>query len=315
MSHTTLIFGKTGSGKTTSLGEAAKYLYKKTGGRIGRWICSDKGGWKPAQGIADAGIVEVYNIVDEPNMPVLIHKLARGYWPTALEQGQRPKGVKLAPPTEESMKNVGFYFYEGLTSTAEELMKYLRDRQIPIGGDAVGKFTVKDEDGKDVLFCANNMKHYDWVQGEMMVVLSELTALPVPNVIISANEAAGTDDDSRDTIRGPQVIGKAATARVGKNVGDCIHYETYTKTEGQVNSLAIRAYFKSHPDPKFPTINYDCKARIPLSQIPTLDKKFPGGYFDPKLLGEFLGACDDATKVAAAEAAEWKAAIDKELGR
>jgi hypothetical protein len=308
VANTTLCFGKTGSGKTTSFGEAAKYLYEKTG-KPGRGIYSDGGGWKSIQGVVDSGIVEPYNITDEPNMPVLLHMLARGYWPDKLEDGLRPKGVKLTP--QRGLDKVGFYLYEGLTSSSELLMRYLRDRQIPIGGDAVGKFTVKDEEGKDWLFCANNMKHYDWVQGEMMVILAELTALPVAKVLISAHEAQGTDEDSKDPIRGPALVGKAGTGKIGKNVGDCIHYETYLSTAKDATATtAIRGYYKTHPDPKFPNIMYDCKARVPLAEIGGVEKAFPNGFFDPRDLGKFLEACDQAVNRSTTALKAWRAEVD-----
>jgi hypothetical protein len=315
VAETTLMFGDTGSGKTTALGEAAQYLYKMTGGKTGRAVYTDVGGWKPIQGMVDAGIIEPYNIIGEPNMPKLLHKLAQGYWPTRLEGGLRPPDVKLIRSPAETWNQIGFYLYEGITSSSELLMKFLRDTQQPIGGDAVGKFTIKADPifGEEMLFCSNNMKHYDWVQGEMLVVLAELSSLPVAKVIITAHEATGQDNDTKDPIRGAAFVGKAATAKVGKNVGDYIHVETYSKVAGEVINTTRRAYFMAHPDPKFPNITYGCKPRIPLTEIGPVLKQFPGGYFDPKDLGLYLEACDRAVERSTATVKEWKQAVDREL--
>lgn len=306
------MFGDTGSGKTTALGEAAKYLYETTGGKVGRAIYSDVGGWKPIQGMVDAGIIEPYNITNEPNIPKLLHKLAQGYWPTKLENGLRPPDVKLVKSPPEVWEKVGFYLYEGVTSSSELIMKYLRDTQQPIGGDPVGKFTIKADPivGDEMLFCSNNMKHYDWVQGEMLVVLAELSSLPVAKVIITAHEATGQDNDTKDPIRGAAFVGKAATAKVGKNVGDYIHFETYAKVQGEVINTTRRAYFMAHPDPKFPNITYGCKPRIPLAEIGPVLKQFPGGFFDPKDLGLYLEACDQAVLRSTTAVKEWRAKVD-----
>ena len=316
MAETSLLFGSTGAGKTTALGEASAYLYKSTGGKIGRAIYSDIGGYKPIQGLVDAGVIEVYNIAGEPNIPKLLHHLALGYWPEKLEKGVRPAGSKLKPPTDETWDKVGFYLYEGVTSSAELIMKFLRDKQIPIGGEAVGKFSI--DDGADkMLFCSNNMKHYDFAQSEMLVVIGEFSTLPCSKVIMTAQEAQGQDDDTRDTIRGAAFVGKAATSKVGKNVGDYIHIETYAKADpaqqGQVLVTNRRAYFMAHPDPKFANIMYNCKPRIPLTEVSEVLKQFPGGWFDPARLGEYLEACDRAVARSTDKVRAWKAAADAEL--
>ncbi len=292
MAQTTLIFGDSGAWKTTQIGFASLYLYERTGGKIVRAIYSDKGGWKPIQSYVDAGIIEPYFIDGEPDMPALLHKLARGYWPEVLENGIRPPGTKLLKPIGTTWSKVGGYAWEGLTSTSELLMKYLRDKQIPIAGDPVGKFEVvtQDENGKPerFLFCSNNMKHYDWVQKEVLALIGEFMALPVERVLISAHEAEGTDEsDGRKAIRGPALVGKAGTSAVARNVGDCIHAEIFNTmvpvAKGEMGKIksSVRYYFMSHPDPATPNVTYKCKPRVEAGMIPELMKIYPEGYFEP----------------------------------
>lgn len=307
-------FGESGSRKTTSMGSAAEYLYERTGGKRGRAIYSDGGGWQVIKGAVDAGLVEPYNIQDEPDLPLLLHKLARGWWPTALVDGLRPRDAKLAPPTDATWKEVGWGIFEGLTSTSELLMKYLRDKQISIGGDPIGKFKIDDPyGGAPMLFCANNLKHYDFVQGEMLTVLAEFAGQPVERWLITAHEAEGTDDGDRAPIRGPALVGKAGTTKVAKNVGDCIHYEVVSKAVGALIQNEVRCYYVPHPDQKFANISYKCKSRIPEAQVGALDKAFPGGYFAPNRLGEFLRVTDELVARSGDEFAARKKAIDTKL--
>lgn len=320
MAQLNLIYGASGARKTTAIGTAVPYLYERAGGKPGRAVYSDGGGYQVIKGVVEAGFLEPYNIQDEPNIPLLLHKIARGYWPEKLENGLRVKGTKLAPPNAETWKKVGFYVYEGLTSSAELEMKYLRDTQQAIGGEAVGKFNIvndftTDADSKPALFCANNMKHYDWVQGEMITLLGEFAGLPVERVLISAHETAGTDDDTRDPIRGPALVGKAGTAKIGKNVGDSIHFEIYTKPVGTVLQTDVKCYYVSHPDPKFPNVFYNAKSRVPAEMVPEMLKTFPGGTFTPDKFGEYLKTCDSLIATSGQGMVKLRTEIDTRLGK
>jgi hypothetical protein len=330
MATLTCIYGDTGSRKTTALGKAAVYMYEATGGRPGRAIYADLGNWQAIRGVMDAGICAPFNISGEPDMPLLLHKLAQGWWPIELVDGAVPNTPAARHPVQApwaigfprlkydpaALAQVGFYIFEGLTSASDLMMKYLRDKQVVIAQDVVGKFSIPDQDagpGKQTTFCANNMKHFGWAQDEMLALLSEFAALPVPRVFISAHEATGTDADTMDPIRGPGLPGKAGTGKVGRYLGDLIHFEIFNKTVGAVQTSDVKAYYTSHPDPKFPNISYKCKTRIPEDQVAALEKRFPGGWFAPGQFDEFLRFTDELLASSGSAIAAKKAEIDARL--
>lgn len=318
-----MVYGVSGSRKTSSMGPVSEYLYEKSGGKVTRAIYSDGGGWKPIKDRVEAGFIEPYNIQGEHDMPELLAKLAQGWWPERLENGLRPKGVYLRAPTADTWKRVGAYIWEGATTSAELLMKFLRDNQISIGGDPVGKFSVSGADflqrvvgEKPGLFCSNNMKHYDFAQTSVIERFGDFVSLPVDRILVTAHEASGTDEETRDPIRGPGLVGKAGTPKIGRNVGEMIHFEKYVTPTGKDNVLKteVRCYFESHPDPKFPNVSYDCKSRVPADLIPELVKEFPGGFFEPKDFGRYLKFTDDILAKGTDSAAARKASIDVRLG-
>lgn len=326
MAEVSVFFGETGARKTTAMGHAAEYLYERSGGKIGRAIYADGGGWRVIKGQVEAGLVQVFNVMDEPNFPMIMTKLSQGWWPSNLDPvtGLRPRDAKTGKPIEqwiapspEVWSKVGFYIWEGLTSSAELNMKYLRDTQQSMGGDPVGKFTIADPTSANspMLFCSNNMKHYDWAATNIIERLTNFSGLPVERVLVTAHEASGTDEGTQESIRGPALVGKKATAKVARNLGDCIHFEVYSKKVGEVTDTDVRCYFQNHPDPKFPSIFYHCKTRVPDTQIGELKKAFPGGYFLPDKIGDFLRTSDELILKGAQDAARRKAEIDARLGK
>jgi len=328
MADTCLIYGDSGTWKTTNLGFAAKYLYERTGGKIIRLISADGGKWKPVEPLVALGIIEPFYVAEVPAPLVLIRKLSIGYWPDKLHNGYwDAKTGKLLPPTPEVWKRVGGYLIEGLTSLSDVEMEDLRDKQRKIGEDSVGNFTESGPGGSgDEKFAANCRAHYGFVQREMLARLKSFSALPCDRVLFSAHEAKGTDEDTQAAIRGPALTGQKGTDKVPKEVGDCIHFEQYVKdvteedpiTKGKFTykQTSVRAYFMSHPDPVFKDILYKCKPRVPPETVGQLLAKYRGGFFEPTTehgLDEFLRFEDELLTRATDGQRKWKEAIDLQI--
>ena len=62
--NTMVLYGPTGSRKTSQIGEFAKYIYEKTG-KITRLVSCDGGGWAPIQDLINAGIIEAWRILSK----------------------------------------------------------------------------------------------------------------------------------------------------------------------------------------------------------------------------------------------------------
>jgi hypothetical protein len=321
VTNTIVIFGDSGLGKTTNAAFAAKYEYEATRGKVVRYIASDGGGYLPCLPLVDpAGIVEPFRIVGVKNPLVVFRKLSMGYWPDKLEDG-RWVGERLLPPTPETWQHVGAIVIDTITSACEIFMEDLRDKQRSIGQEPVGKFVEEDE-----RFCASAPASYGFVQREMLARIRSFSSLPVHRVLFVAHESKGEEADRRIPIRGPALVGTAATDKIAKEVGDCLHFEAYaeeaetldrvTNTKVKRTATRIRAFFMSHPDPRIPGVLYKCKPRVPAEMIPELLKRYPGGYFEPTIhsgLDEFLRFEDELLSRSSERERKWKQEIDAKI--
>lgn len=311
---TTVIFGDSGTYKTSNLGHAARYIYRKTKGKRIRLVTAEQ--FRPIEPLVEAGVIDVFSITRSTNPLVSLRKLSYGWWPNA-------EGTKLIETPKDVLESqVGAIFMEGLTSISDLLMEDARDKQRQLGQTPVGKFVEEDEK-----FCNNPLDHYGFVQREMLARIRGFCALPVDYIIFSAHEAKGEEEVSRSPIRGPGLTGTAATDKVAKEVGNLLHFEVYSEPVEQLDSKTkqrttiyrtnVRAFFVPHPDPKVAGVLYKCKTRVPPERINELVKRFPGGYFEPSLsngLDLFLQAEDELTsRDATAAAVEWKATQDAQF--
>jgi hypothetical protein len=317
-----LIYGNSGTYKSTQLGFAAEWIYK-TYGKISRLISAEP--WGTLQPYIDAGYIEAVNLatvgwIGADSKPqgsplALLRKLSRGMWPTVVNG--KPTMVESSP---EIWERVGAYMLEGLTSSSEKLMNELRQRQQKIGQDAVTPFDLEGEK-----FSNNSMGHFGFVQAEMENVVKALGGLPVERVFITAHECQAEDSDTKAPIRGPGLVGKAKTAAVPSWVGECLHAESYpiekkytdkeTKKEIATLETQVRIFFTSHPDPKFSNITYPAKPRVPAIMLGKLREKYPGGYFIPTPdggLDEYLQVDLDLNTRAAEELQKRKDRIDNQ---
>jgi hypothetical protein len=311
MPRTLIGFGESGTYKTHNLGLAYKYLYEKTGKPGIHW-CWDASGWAPIQPLVNVGIVR----------PIMCVGL-RFPW-TAV----RKMGMGLVPGTavweKPTPDEYGWAGVDTISGIGDTLMENLRSEGRQIAQDVVGKWVEGVGDTQET-FCNNPMSHYGVVQREVLSLFRHMAALPLEYVLYMTHEAMGETEDTRSPIRGPALCGKAATPKVPKEVGACLHFEAYSRVpqakEGEAVQVAeskVRAFFQSHPDPKVPNVMYNCKPRVPASQIPALLARFPGGFFVPTLtsgLDEFLRAEDELIEAASGSEAEWKRAVDLQRKR
>lgn len=212
------------------------------------------------------------------------------------------------------------YVIDTIDSLGELLLEDLRSKGRKISEEPVGLFTEEDEK-----FAANPKSHYGFVQREVLARMASWSGLPVERILFSAHERRAEDDDEAKTpIRGPALVGKAATARIPKDVGTLIHCEKLTDaTEVMVDGKKVqkitnrsRWYFVSHPDPLIPRVTYSCKPRFPPNQVQPLMDKWPSGYFEPGLeyggtgLDAYLRFEDELLAKQTGAEREWKAKID-----
>jgi hypothetical protein len=240
MARTGLIYGESGTFKTTQIGAFARYIYKKTGKPI-RLISADLGGYGPIKLEVDAGLVIPWRVSTIDNMLPVIRKLSKGYWPTVKEKdsalpdpndpGKKLKVqyLDLASPTAKTWEEIGGYAVESLTSIGDAEMANLVATGRKVAEEIVSEWeeTVM-VDGQPIKekFGAPARAHYNFVQNAIYSLINAFSSLPVEYVLFTALEAKSEEED-RTTIYGPSIAGKKATPKAPSWVGDCIHHDSY----------------------------------------------------------------------------------------
>lgn len=317
--NTMVLYGPTGTRKTSQIGAFAKYIYAKTG-KVTRLISADGGGWAPIQDLINAGIIEAWRVTDELDFLSAVKGAGMGAWPKLHKNGIRIPGPVVVPlEKHKAMKDVGAYAVEGFFSIASAVMGDSVDKGRKINEDVVSKFSEKSDFG-EMSFGAASRGHYGFAQRFILDMIKGFTGLPVDRTLFTSLEGKGEDKISKQTVYGPATAGGAITAAVPQYVGDCLHFEDFYEDAGvdptnekqKLKELRIRAWFQQHPDSATGVI-WPAKCRLVPSKVPDF-KKIMGihGYFDLNKLTiqEYLQTQDDMLSSSSNEAREWKAAID-----
>ena len=323
MLHSTMvIYGPTGSRKTSQIGEFAKYIYEKTH-KVTRLISCDGGGWAPIQDLINAGVIEAWRMVDEPVLNSAIIAASKGAWPKKLKNGIRSPGPVPLPMGEQkaiALKDVGAYAIEGWFSIANAVMRFLVEGGRKINEDVVSKFTEESDFGS-FSFGAPSRGHFGFAQNFILDLIRNFSALPLERVLYTSLEGKGEDKISKVLQYGPGVAGQAITAAVPQYVGDCIHFEDFLEEKGtdplnpkqKLVEPGVRAWFTSHPDTQTGVI-WPAKSRLVPSKVVEFRKLMgQGGYFnlDKKSIRDYLTAQDSLLASSSNEAREWKRMIDE----
>lgn len=313
-----LIFGESGTYKTTNVGFFARWIYKTTGKKT-RLLSGDLGGWDSIQPEIDASIIVPYGLAGLSNPIESMKRLCEGYWPVYNKLKGKMVFVK---PTEETWKEFGGYAIEGITTIADLAMARLQEAGITLNNDPVYTYSEGT-----VKLHGRSRTYYNTIQGFLHQLIMLTNQLPVEKVLWTAHEAKGTEDKEHGggTIIGPAVIGQAATPKVPGWVGDCLHFDFYEKGQEEVPGtkrdskvkrkvLGVRAWFVSHPDSTTGIVQ-KAKTRVPSEAIPALMEKYPNGYFELTLekgLDEYLDVIQELTAARTSSLATWKAQIDSQ---
>jgi hypothetical protein len=265
--QTLLIYGETGTYKTTQVGEVAAWVYKKTG-KITRLVNADGGGTDAIQPLIEAGIIDEFQISSSSTPWGTLRKLSKGYWKSK---------QTLAMTTD--WDKVGAYAVESLTSISLLAMRHTVEKKYRFSEDVVGGFTEDQE-----FFGAPSRSHYNAVQNLIYGLLAWFPSLPIQMVVFTALEGKGEDDRTRRVILGPAAIGKAATANIGPQVGDLFHFSRVRvgtskdpATGREKPDSKVMAFFTPHPDPETGQM-WPAKVRVAAESVESLYKAYPGGY-------------------------------------
>lgn len=285
--NTLLLYGRSDVGKTTQLGEIAKYLVSL--GLKGRYFSADSG-WGPLGNLTLPGNgVEAVNVealcTPTEKIPLgrqpqaVLSSIADGYWFV-----EKDGKIKFMPAP-----GVDFYIGEGLDSFANLCMQSHVRHGRKIGEDTVGKYTSEllNDDGTEVrTYTGGNpgRAHYGEVQRFILEEwLPRMKSLRTKFLILTAHEAQGEDDFGKKAF-GPALIGSAKAAYITEKFQDSLHMVKIPRLRGTVLENEYRAYFGNHPHmitetTASQTDYWPAKLSLPLEDMAKVRESNPGGFF------------------------------------
>jgi hypothetical protein len=331
MARSGVIYGSTGTFKTTAVAHFARWIAETTGKSTLLFTASAEGGWEPCQEEVLAGMIHPYKC-DVNSIPLpIIRKVSQGYWP---ENPLEPDiaQVRFVPA---DWKQVGGIAVEGITSLGTMLMRHCADKNLKTGQEGTSAFAQPINVNGALeyeTFVQNSKGHFGFVQNQLYSLISNFTSLPVSYVLFTAHEKRYTEDGELQC--GINVPGKAITPLVPTWLGDCIHAQDYqvresikvmdAQAEGgflMEESIRVRCryYYQKHGDPATGAI-FDAKPRVTHSKALELEKVFPGGFFVPSPDHGFDNYLREVDKLAADAAQadslrDWRKKWDDRLGR
>ena len=328
MARSGILYGASGTYKTTAVAHFARWIAAKTG-KATLLFSSDGGGWEPCQEEILAKMILPYHC--DPNVIPLpiIRKISQGYWPENAEESD----ISKLNFRQINWDKIGGMAVEGLTSITNMLMRYYADKNIKSGEEATSKFTQPILVDNQVVyehFGMNSKGHYGGVQTQAGSMVTNFTALPAHYVLFTGHEKKYAEDGEFQC--GVNVPGKAITPLVPSWFGDCIHAQDYKKDvevkipdasakDGFAIEKTVRVvcryYFVKHPDPATGVI-FDAKPRVTHSKVLELEKIFPGGFFVPDPhhgLDLYLDAVDKLAEDASNDDSlkNWRERMDTKL--
>lgn len=300
-----LVYGVSGSGKTSWWLQLARFLWQTKGLRT-RWYLGDGGGGTLKVVDAEKFLqIMPYSLWDHPFETTA--KLCDGYFPADPTKPNSP----LLPPGVADWGEIGLVVFEGLSVMADYLMgdrdgglaNRMAKGQV-LNNDASFSFT----DGQ-LKVGGNARTHYNLAQRRILSLVDATRALPV-HVGWTAHERK-VEDEYREAWIGPDVVGQMLTTKIGMSFENTIHLHT-VKTKRMVQDpltkkpveqviVSRRAYTRTHFDPdQLHHVKFYANTRLD----PALD---PGAFpeqFEPPDPIAYYTALQEAREAAARLTAE-----------
>lgn len=239
MSTTTiLLYGRTGSGKTTQIGVLAEEVFITTGKKT-RLYTADLGGTDTIAPHINLGFIEVVALgASDPW--IFTNRAVRGYVKDTA--GRWVLDVK-------RNAEVGFYAFESAHGLAK-LMKLDMERKaalgISIGGDVNSSFETQGDGEKLKIGSTKGFQKFAIPQTRIQEEMMESQKLQAEYVLWSAGADKDDDDVSTVKIVGPSVIGKALTTTLPQDFSYCFRIDVLPAQGGKPARHLL--YLGTHTD-------------------------------------------------------------------
>lgn len=288
-----LFYGSTKTTKTSQIGRAAQYFFKKTNKPL-LLYSADNGGWDPIESLVEAGIVEAQSIRHIPYAPEAIDKLSQGwvYDATATSKPWRA-------PDPKFWAKYSSVAFEGLASIGEWMMDYFSMSGLKLGmSQSFTKVKIGETE-----YSGLGQDHYGYVQGHLLRCVVNSSSLPVERVIWTSLETKAKDSITNDSIIGPSLVGNKKIDRAGQYFGNMIHLDLLESTskikvgDKDVEMVATKPvmFLRHHQDPST-KLTIPAGTRAPFefaAEVPA--------YLDPPDAGRLYQLLDDLKAKASAK--------------
>lgn len=233
--RTIAVYGDTGSGKTSQIGELAKALFKARRFRT-LLRAADRGGCRQLRPMEKLGFL-IVEAMEESSDP----------WVWLNE------GVSKKPEDD-----IGLIAFDSATSLGEMILNHITKSSQKVGQQNTQKFNV----GSGLMVGLNNESHYGLVQSFMLEQMWKSTWLTLKGAQPDILWTFGLDRDEkvdRSLVVGPKVAGHALTSQVPKWFNYCFRLVSvpvpgeparhllYTQEQPDINGMGV-----SFGNPRYP---------------------------------------------------------------
>lgn len=287
-----LIYGASGTRKTTQIGLIAEYVWEKYHKRT-RMITLDGGGYDPLLSLVEAGIIVPWVLIGRKKLTTNVIDLAmQGYWPVDPDDPVSP----LRSPTPATWEEFGYYAIEGVTSIGDSIMRLLKRDKAILSQEPSYTYTEEaiEVDGKKMTigYSGGNQTYYGYTQDQLYDMVMKTHVLPCEKVTWSGLEGKGEEEGTRAPIYGPAIVGRKSTGKATQWFGNSLHieqlvtekYDEKTKQSEVIESPVM--YTRTHAGKD--KIPFPCKHRGPYqfaSEVPLI--------IDPPDMRKFYKLMDD----------------------
>ena len=273
--RTALLMGETGSGKTTQLALAAKYLWNTKKIRT-RLIAAENGGTVQFddEGLIEQGIVQRFDLGTVEKKFLYLARISKGYWPDS------DGVIKAEDSYREGSENYGCMMLDGLSGISEMLGEHASTPDSNVAFK-LGSVSSESEEGDTYKFGTMAEAHYQIVHKEIRKAIFGFNAQKHLQYFFATARIKSGQDRTKTKCYVPSTIGKALDTEIPASFQDLLHFDSAMVSGEQVSRhLNIKlpeeqlqqigemkvCWFKEHRD-EGTNIKYPCKARIGPSLV------------------------------------------------